>query len=316
MEEELNRNGQNHSFEFTAKDTDAHTRLDVYLVERLHDLSRSHIQKYLNGEDLIRVNGRAQKAHYRLKPGDFIQVILPQPRETRLEAVAMALDILFEDEDLLVINKAPGVPVHPSPGHEDDTVVNALLYHLGETGGLSDIGGEFRPGIVHRLDKDTSGVLLIAKNNFTHERLSRDFALRRIEKTYEAIVKGDVRHNEGVIDLPIARSVKYRKKFTVSESGREAVTQYRVKVRAKGTSWLMLWPKTGRTHQLRVHLAHIGHPIIGDPIYSRGAHQSAYIALVAKELSITHPRTQRPMVFQAPYPAHFLELAHRCGYNL
>jgi 23S rRNA pseudouridine1911/1915/1917 synthase len=316
MEGELNRNGQNRRFEFTADDADAHTRLDVFLVERLQDLSRSHIQKYLNEKDLILVNGRIQKPHYRIKPGDFIQIVLPQPEKTRLTAVAMALDILFEDEDLLVINKAPGLPVHPSPGHENDTVVNALLHYLGETGGLSDIGGEFRPGIVHRLDKDTSGVLLVAKNNFTHERLSRNFAERRIEKTYEAIVKGEMRQNEGVIDLPVARSAKDRKKFTVSESGREAVTEYRVIEREKGTTWLSLRPKTGRTHQLRVHLAHIGHPLIGDPIYSRRAHQSAYIALVAKQLSITHPRTGKLMTFYAPYPPHFLELAHRYGYDI
>ena len=288
----------------------------MYLVEKLQDLSRSHLQKYLNENGLIRVNGRTRKAHYRLRPGDRIEVSLPQPRETRLEPVALELDILFEDDDLLVINKQPGLPVHPSPGHENDTVVNALLYHFGETGKLSDIGGEFRPGIVHRLDKDTSGVLLVAKNNFTHERLSRDFAERRVEKYYEAIVKGHMHHPEGEIDLPVARNLKHRKKFTVSEQGREAVTRYRVIESTGTTSWLILRPKTGRTHQLRVHLAHIGHPIIGDPIYSRRVHQSDFIALVAKEISITHPRTGIPMTFRAPYPAHFVNLAKRLGYTV
>ena len=285
-------------------------------MNRLQDLSRSHIQKYLRENGLISVNGETRKPHYRLKTGDFIQVTIPPPKETPLEAVAMDLDILYEDSDLLVINKQPGLPVHPSPGHGSDTIVNALLHYLGNRGHLSSIGGELRPGIVHRLDKDTSGVLLVAKHNAAHEQISRDFAERRVEKVYEAIVKGVVQPSEGVIDRPIARSATHRKKFTVSELGREALTRYLVIDSRNETSWLRLWPKTGRTHQIRVHLAHIGHPVIGDPIYSRRAHLSKFIALVAKELTVTHPRTGKPMTFRAPYPAHFLELAHRCGYTV
>jgi len=224
--------------------------------------------------------------------------------------------VLYEDESLLVINKQPGIPVHPSPGHDTDTIVNALLHYFGKSGTLSCIGGELRPGIVHRLDKDTSGVLLIAKNNAAHEKMSLSFAERSVSKTYEVFVKGVVQPTIGVIDEPIARSIKHRKKFSVSEQGREAVTHYRVVDSRHETSWLSLTPKTGRTHQIRVHLTHIGHPIIGDPIYSRKAHQSEYIALFAKELTIEHPDSGKEISFRAPYPAHFIELAKRYGYKL
>ena len=215
-----------------------------------------------------------------------------------------------------MINKQPGIPVHPSPGHESDTIVNALLHYFGKSGTLSDIGGELRPGIVHRLDKDTSGVLLVAKNNRAHEKISLSFAERRVSKTYEAFVKGIVQPSKGVIDEPIARSVKHRKKFTVSEHGREAVTHYRVIDSRHDTSWLSLNPKTGRTHQLRVHLSHIGHPIIGDPIYARKSHQSEFLALVAKELTFEHPDSGKEVCFRAPYPPHFHDLAERYGYKL
>jgi len=213
-----------------------------------------------------------------------------------------------------VINKQAGIPVHPSAGHSDDTVVNALLHYLGKNGRLSNIGGKLRPGIVHRLDKDTSGVLLIAKNNLAHERLSEDFASREVEKVYEAIVKGVLKPEEGRIEKPIARSPINRKKFTVSETGREAITLYRVLDTRVDTTWVRLFPMTGRTHQLRVHLSSIGHPIIGDPLYSRKSHVMDYIALVARELRIKHPSTGEKLYFKAPYPHHFLKLADTLGY--
>ena len=316
MEENLNRNSRERKYEYTVTDDDRDRRLDVFLVERLPDLSRSHIQKYLQEEELILVNGSQRKPHYKLKSGDSIQVTIPPPRETHLEPTDISIDVLYEDDSLLVINKQPGIPVHPSPGHDTDTIVNALLHYFIKTGTLSSIGGELRPGIVHRLDKDTSGVLLIAKNNTAHERISLSFVERRVSKTYEAFVKGVVQPTIGVIDEPIARSVNHRKKFTVSEHGREAVTHYRVIDSLHETSWLSLTPKTGRTHQIRVHLTHIGHPIIGDPIYARKAHQSEYIALFAKELTVTHPVSGELVTFRAPYPAHFIELAKRYGYSL
>jgi 23S rRNA pseudouridine1911/1915/1917 synthase len=316
MEEYLNRNSRERKYEYTVTDDDRNRRLDVFLVERLPDLSRSHIQKYLQDEELILVNGSQRKPHFKLKPGDSIQVTIPPPRETHLKPTDISIDVLYEDNSLLVINKQPGIPVHPSPGHDTDTIVNALLHYFGKTGTLSSIGGELRPGIVHRLDKDTSGVLLIAKNNTAHEKIALSFVERRVSKTYEAFVKAVVRPTIGVIDEPIARSVNHRKKFTVSENGREAVTHYRVIDSQHETSWLSLTPKTGRTHQIRVHLTHIGHPIIGDPIYARKAHQSEYIALFAKELTFTHPVSGELVTFRAPYPAHFIELAKRYGYSL
>jgi 23S rRNA pseudouridine1911/1915/1917 synthase len=316
MEEDLNRNNRERRYEYTVTNDDRDRRLDVFLVERLPNLSRSHIQKYLQEERLILVNGSQRKPHYKLKPGDTVQITIPPPRSTHLEPSDISIDILYEDDSLLVINKQPGIPVHPSPGHNTDTIVNALLHYFGKTGTLSSIGGELRPGIVHRLDKDTSGVLLIAKNDTAHERISLSFTQRQVSKTYEAFVKGVVQPTIGVIDEPIARSVKHRKKFTVSEHGREAVTHYRVIDSQHETSWLNLTPKTGRTHQIRVHLTHIGHPIIGDPIYARKAHQAEYIALFAKELTVTHPMSGELVTFLAPYPAHFIELAKRYGYSL
>jgi 23S rRNA pseudouridine1911/1915/1917 synthase len=241
-------------------------------------------------------------------------VTIPPPKETQLEAVHIDLDVLYEDEDVLVINKQPGIPVHPSPGHETDTIVNALLYYFGEMGRLSTIGGEFRPGIVHRLDKDTAGVLLIAKNDSAHDAIAKDFSERRVEKKYEAIVKGVLHPPEGFIDSPVGRSSKHRKKFTVSETGRMAVTVYSTIDSKNETTWVQLRPKTGRTHQLRVHMKHLGHPIIGDQLYSHTSHQARFIALFAKELRIKHPRTGSRLTFTAPYPPHFTELGTRFGY--
>lgn len=289
----------------------------MFLSGRIEGISRSHIQKYIQpGSNLILVNSTLKKAHYRLKKNDIVDVTLPPPVELELCPAAIDLDILYEDEDLLVINKQAGVPVHPSPGHFDDTVVNALLHYLGKSGKLSNIGGKLRPGIVHRLDKDTSGVLLTAKSNLAHERVSRDFAARGVEKVYEAIVKGVLSPPEGRIDKPIARSATNRKKFAVSETGKQAITVYRTMDSRNDTTLVQLFPMTGRTHQLRVHLSSIGHPIIGDRIYSRKSHAVEYIALVAKELRIAHPLTGERLCFTAPYPAHFRELAGALGYSL
>lgn len=223
---------------------------------------------------------------------------------------------MFEDDDILILNKPAGIPVHPAPGHEKDTIVNALLFHFKEKGTLSNIGGVNRPGIIHRLDKDTAGVLLIAKNNFSHAYISREFAGRKIEKVYEAIVKGVIFPAEGVIDKPIGRHPKNRKKFTVIEDGREAITLYKTLDSKNETTLVRFIPKTGRTHQIRVHAANIGHPIIGDPLYARKSHPVKYIALFAKEITITHPRTEKPISFKAPYPKHFMELAEILGYDL
>jgi len=304
-------------YRFDVNDENSGKRLDVYIAERLPGLSRSLIKKYiLDIDGLILVNGKTAKPHQKLHKEDYVAVRIPPPKPTGLEPSPIPLDILYEDDDIIVINKQSGIPVHPSPGHEKDTIVNALLYHFGGETGLSTIGGEFRPGIVHRLDKDTSGVLLIAKNDRAHDSISRAFSERKVTKQYEAIVKGVFREHEGIIDAPIARSHRQRKKFSVQETGRTAFTRFMVIDSRSDTSWVRLFPKTGRTHQLRVHMAHAGHPIVGDPLYSRKPGPVEYLALVAKVLRIVHPQTGREMEFTAPYPEHFVHLAAMLGYTL
>lgn len=292
-------------------------RLDTYLSKMLKGYSRSLIQKYIQDHERLPVvvNDLPRKPNYRVQPGDSIIVSIPEPEKSAIEPAPISLDILYEDDTILVINKKPGVPVHPSPGHASDTIVNALIHHLGETGSLSSVGGELRPGIVHRLDKDTSGVLIIAKNDAAHQHLACQFAQRKTIKIYEALVKGTVFPKEGVINEPIKRSRNNRKKFTTAEKGRESVTFYRVIDAKYDTSWVEFTPKTGRTHQIRVHAVHFGHPIIGDPLYTRKAYQSEYIALFAKKITIVHPSKESPMTFTAPYPEHFIRLARSLGYT-
>jgi len=291
-------------------------RLDIFLAENLPCISRSFIKKYFEPENdgLILVNNQQKKPHYHLKSGEIIEVLLPEPRPVELEPASIKLDILYEDEDIIVLNKQPGIPVHPGVGHEKDTVVNALLNYLKEKDRLSTIGGEMRPGIVHRLDKDTSGVLVIAKNNSAHENISRQFAMRKVKKIYESIVKGIVTPKEGIISKPIARHSYNRKKFTISETGKEAITEYRVIDSKNETSWIEFIPKTGRTHQIRVHASSTGHPIIGDPVYSRKSYQSDFIALFAKSLTLFLPKSGERKTFIAPYPLHFKKLLRLLEY--
>lgn len=304
---------------FTIMEKDEGKRLDLFLSKNLRHLglSRSLIQKYIEeSENLILVNSKKKKAHYLIKKGDVIDVQIPEPREIDLIPTDISLDILYEDEDICVINKPPGVPTHPSAGHESDTLVNALLHYFGNTQNLSNIGGELRPGIVHRLDKDTAGVLLIAKNNLSHTHISKQFAKKEVEKIYEAIVKGVIVPKEESIEQPIRRSERNRKKFRTGENGKPAVTRYQVIGSKSETTWVRFFPKTGRTHQIRVHTASIGHPIIGDPLYARKSHPVEYMALFAKELEIIHPSTQKRMQFKAPYPKHFRELGKILGYDI
>jgi 23S rRNA pseudouridine1911/1915/1917 synthase len=305
-------------FQFTVTEKEKSERLDTYLSKMLHGYSRSLIQKYIQDHERfpVVVNDLPRKPHYRIQTGDRISVSIPEPVESTIEPAPIPLDILYEDNAILVINKQPGVPVHPSAGHTADTIVNALIHYLGEKGSLSSIGGELRPGIVHRLDKDTSGVLIIAKTDAAHRHLARQFAQRKTMKIYEAIVKGPVFPKEGVINTPIERSRKNRKKFTTTEKGRDSVTLYRVIDAKYDTSWVEFIPKTGRTHQIRVHALHIGHPIIGDTLYARKAYQSEYIALFAKKITIEHPSKGHPMSFTAPYPDHFTRLARNLGYTI
>jgi 23S rRNA pseudouridine1911/1915/1917 synthase len=287
-------------------------------VEKLRGFSRSQLQRLIqnNKVSAVLVNKENKKPNYQLKSGDIVEVKIPEPEDVSLQPLECELDILFEDNDILVINKHPGIPVHPSAGHRNDTIVNALLYYLKETGSLSNIGGEKRPGIVHRLDKDTAGVMVIAKNNESHLIIAKQFAQRKIKKIYEAILKGRLTPSEGTIDRSIARSTRNRKKFTVSETGKESITKYRVIDSKNETSWVEFIPKTGRTHQLRVHAVSLGHPIMGDPLYARRTHSLPFLALVAKSLVFTHPKTGNILQFTAPYPSHFRDLGISLGYDL
>jgi 23S rRNA pseudouridine1911/1915/1917 synthase len=290
-------------------------RIDRYLAEKLGGQSRTAVQRLLE-HGAVLLNGKTCKPHHRLHAGDLVQVTIPPPRETGLEPSNIPVHVLYQDDHLLVINKQAGLPVHPSPGHEHDTLVNALLFRFGEPGELSDIGGELRPGIVHRLDKDTAGVLVVARSNRAHRALSAEFAGRRVHKVYEAVVKGEMHEDRGSIDQPIARSTKNRKKFEVAPGGRQALTEFRVLDRKEGTTWVALSPRTGRTHQLRVHMAHAGHPIIGDPVYAGKTISSQYLALFAREIGFVHPVTGERLHFAAFYSLYFLNLALRLGYRI
>ncbi len=251
-----------------------------------------------------------------MKASDSVAVTIPAPKLSSLLPLDLVLDMVYEDEDVLVINKPAGVPTHPSHGHENDTIVNALLNYFGGTHTLSSIGGEQRPGIVHRLDKDTSGLLVIAKNNRAHTRISEEFAEKKVKKVYEAIVKGVVLPKKGLIERPIRRSEHNRKKFRTGENGKKAKTAYEVIDSKCDTTWARFMPATGRTHQIRVHAASIGHPIVGDTLYARKSSPVEFMALVAKQIEFTHPTSGRRMRFTAPYPPHFVALCEILGYAL
>ena len=277
-------------------------RLDVQLAEA-SGLTRSRVAA-LMAEGLVSVDGRPEtKAGARPRLGQTVCLTVPAPRPAVPEAQDIPLTILYQDDDLAVVVKPCGMVVHPAAGNEDGTLVNALLHHLDSLGG---IGGELRPGIVHRLDKDTSGLLLVAKNDAAQLALSRQLQDRQMEKHYRALVEGNVREDAGRIEAPIARSKKDRKKMAVDPEGREAVTEWTVLARGRGVTLMDVHILTGRTHQIRVHMKHIGHPVCGDPIYgsSRGAKVSR-LMLHAYSLSFTHPATGERMTFTAGLPEAF-----------
>ena len=292
----------------TAAPEDAGRRLDQFLTDRMAGLSRSRVQKLLEAE-MVRVNRKpCSDKSYRLQAGEQVGVIIPPAEKSVLEAEAIALDIVYEDEDLLVINKPRGMVVHPGPGHSGGTLVNALLYHYPN---LSGIGGVKRPGIVHRLDKDTSGLLLVAKNDFTHRALSSQLKSRQLKREYLALVDGRVKPVLGRIEAPIARHPHHRKKMAVMEGGRAAVTRYRVLKYYGPYSLLQLNLETGRTHQIRVHMAQLGYPVVGDSTYSgkKWDHLPPGLAephaLHARRLRLIHPSTSATMEFSAPLPPAF-----------
>lgn len=256
--------------QFEVPDETCNTRLDVFLASRQAGLSRSRIQTLIRSGH-VRVNGIPSKSSHVLRVGDRVSLVIPLAAPTTLEPEAIPLDVVFEDNSLIVLNKPPGLVVHPAPGHSTGTLVHGLLRHCRD---LPGIGGELRPGIVHRLDKDTSGLMVVAKDERTHEALSSQFKSGKVRKGYCALVHGAVKEERGEIDLPIGRHPRERKKMAVlSSGGRRAVTRWeKAEEVNRDFSLLSVHPKTGRTHQIRVHLAHMGHPILGDPVYGYGRH--------------------------------------------
>jgi len=283
---------------FIAGQADGGARLDVFLAGRL-DLSRSRLAALIRDGGVL-VGGKTVKPAHLLHPGDTVTIEVPPPREARALPEAIALAILFEDAHLIVVDKPRGMTVHPGAGVSSGTLVNALLAHCAD---LSGIGGEARPGIVHRLDRFTSGVMMAAKSDRAHERLVRQFASRQVKKEYLAVVHG-MPAPQGTVDGPIGRHPVHRERMAVVESGRDAVTSWRVEEAFGEYSLLRLFPLTGRTHQIRVHLAELGHPIAGDAVYGRRAHPFAIKgqALHAAVLAFTHPITGDSLRFEAPLP--------------
>ena len=284
---------------------DVDKRLDVYLSEKL-GVSRSHVKNLISGE-YVSVNGKSVKAGQLLKKGDSITVTEQEVRQLDLTPQNIPLDIVYEDEDIAVINKPQGMVVHPAPGAYDNTLVNALLYHLKS---LSGINGVVRPGIVHRLDKDTSGLLIVAKNDEAHLSLQAQIASKDAKRYYYALVDGVVSKDEGIIETYIDRSKKDRKMMAVSRnSGRLATTLYTVEERFSNYTFMRYELKTGRTHQIRVHSKHIGHPVVGDPVYGGSNKFNLKGQLLhAFRLTLTHPRTGTEMSFDAPLPDYFQDV--------
>ena len=278
-------------------------RLDLFIARRLSDLTRSRVRKLIDG-GAVSINGETpRKAGVKLAAGQRVRVAIPPPKPSTLRPEPMALSIVYEDGDLLVIDKPAGLAVHPSPGHSSHTLVHGVLAHCPN---LSGIGGEGRPGIVHRLDKDTSGLIIVAKNDAAHVSLARQLKERKVEKTYLALVEGRIEPAEGIIEAPIGRDPRHRKRMAVVERGREARTRYRLLREVAGRSLVEVRPETGRTHQIRVHLASIGFPICGDALYGRGGAALAGLSrqfLHAHRLAFRHPATGERLELKAPLAA-------------
>jgi len=288
-------------------------RLDLFLVKALPELSRSRIQQLIRA-GFVRVGSTKMRPHQSVRSGDKIEVTEPPPDKIRTEPEAIPLTILYEDDDLIVINKAAGMTVHPGAGQREHTLVNALLHHCST---LSGIGGKERPGIVHRLDKETSGCLVAAKNDVAHRELSKQFTTRTVEKVYLALVAGKLRKETGVIENKIGRHPVHRQRMSVSSlRGRAAKTEYRVLRSSEHASLVECKLHSGRTHQIRVHLHHLGHPVLGDKIYApRLAKDFPRQMLHAWKLGFSHPRTGEWKSFEAPLPVYFRQAIARTAVN-
>ncbi len=299
---------------FVEKERD-NTRIDKFLNEQMADISRSYIQKLIK-DDLVTVDLRPVKANYKVKEGDRVEVTLPEPVSLDIEPENIPLDIIYEDEDVLLVNKPKDMVVHPSAGHMDGTLVNALLYHCKDS--LSSINGVMRPGIVHRIDKDTTGLLIICKNDKAHNCIAEQLKVHSITRRYHAIVWNNLSEDEGKIDAPIGRHPIDRKRMAVNyKNGKSAVTHYKVLERFGKYTYIECTLETGRTHQIRVHMTSIGHPLIGDTVYGsdRQPFKTQGQVLHAKVFGFVHPTTGKYMEFETPLPEYFEAILEKLRKN-
>lgn len=293
-----------------ASEESKNQRLDAFLASSLDGLTRSQATRLIESGE-IAVNGRAVSKSYKLAGGEDIAVTLPEPEPVEAVPQDIPLDVVYEDADVIVVNKPSGMVVHPAPGHPDGTLVNALLYHCAGT--LSGIGGALRPGIVHRIDRDTSGLIIAAKNDAAHQYLSAQLADHTLARTYECIVVGSLREDRGTVDAPIARHPTDRKRMAVVADGREAVTHWEVIARYPGYTHVRCRLETGRTHQIRVHMAYIGHPILGDTVYGAKKEVPGLTGqcLHAVGLRFLHPRTHEVVELSCPLPEEFTRMLQK-----
>lgn len=282
-------------------------RLDIYVVNKSSELTRTAVQRLIEQEHIL-VNGRKQKASYKVLEGDIITIERVEAKSIELKAQEIPIEIVYEDKDIIVVNKPKGMVVHPANGNPDGTLVNAIMAICGDS--LSGIGGEIRPGIVHRLDKDTSGLIIVAKNNKAHVNMSEQIKNHEVKKTYIALVRGKVKENEATIDMPVGRSPSDRKKMAVTKNGKNAITHIKVLKRYDKYTLLEINIETGRTHQIRVHLAHIGYPVVGDYTYSNGKNEFGVVGqcLHARYLEFKHPITGKKMKLEAHIPEYLEEI--------
>jgi len=294
---------------FIATDLDVNKRLDLFLTEKIEGKSRSYIQEVIDKE-AVKVNDKIKKSNYKLKLQDEVLVEVPESVELEVEAEDIPINIIYEDKDVIVINKPQEMVVHPAPGNYSGTLVNALLYHCKD---LSGINGVIRPGIVHRIDKDTSGILVIAKNDNAHNKLSEQLKEHTMTRTYLALVEGNIKVDEGTVNAPIGRHPIDRIKMAIVKDGREAVTHFRVLERFGDYTLVQCNLETGRTHQIRVHMAHIGHPLVGDAVYGYKKQKFNLKGQVlhAKVLGFIHPATGKYIEFDSEIPTYFKELLEK-----
>ena len=288
--------------------SDAGIRIDKFLASTIPDKSRSHYQKAIDN-GLVLVNGKTVKSKYQTRLGDEIVISIEPVKEIDILPEDIPIDILYEDNDVIVVNKPKGMVVHPAPGHYSGTLVNALMFHCKDS--LSGINGEIRPGIVHRIDMNTTGSLLVCKNDKAHNDIAAQIKVHSVNRIYKGIVIGNFKKEEGTVDAPIGRNPKDRKKMAVVPNGREAVTHFTVLEQFKGYSYVQFKLETGRTHQIRVHMAHIGHPLLGDDVYGKPVKNLEGQTLHAQTLGFKQPTTGEYVEVNAPLPSYFEELLNK-----